>query len=110
MLVVCVVGVVGGEVEAAALLALQGPTGNEVAYIDHVAELADVLRGLDTLEKALGLFVEHVETVPGTVQTQIAAHDTYIVRHDLVHLLHTLGDEYLLLVGHRALIVPTGHL
>ena len=42
-LVVGVDGVVGGEVEAAALLALEGEAGDEITHVDHVAEFADVL-------------------------------------------------------------------
>ena len=45
-LVVGVDGVVGGEVETAALLALEGEAGDEIAHVDHVAEFADVLRRL----------------------------------------------------------------
>ena len=70
-LVVSVDRVVGGEVEAATLLTLQGPAGDEITHIDHVAQFADVLRRLDALEEALGLFVEHIETVPGTVEAQV---------------------------------------
>ena len=42
-LVVCVYGVVDGEMQAAALLALECPTGNEVANINHITQFADVL-------------------------------------------------------------------
>jgi len=108
LLIVGVEGIVGGEVEAAALFAFEGPAGDEIADINHVAQLADVAAGLDTLEEALGLFVEHVETVPGTVQAQVAAYDAYVVGHDLVDLADGLGDEYFLLVGHRTLVVPFG--
>ena len=69
-LVVGVDGVVGGEVEATALLALEGEAGDEIAHVDHVAEFADVLRRLHALEEVLRFLVEHVETVPGTVQTE----------------------------------------
>ena len=69
-LVVGVDGVVGGEVEATALLAFKGEAGDEIAHVDHVAEFADVLRSLHALEEVLRFLVEHVETVPGTVQTE----------------------------------------
>ena len=68
--VVGVDGVVGGEVEATALLAFKGEAGDEIAHVDHVAEFADVLRRLHALEEVLRFLVEHVETVPGTVQTE----------------------------------------
>ena len=69
-LVVGVDGVVGGEVEATALLAFKGEAGDEIAHVDHVAEFADVLRSLHALEEVLRFLVEHVETVPGTMQTE----------------------------------------
>ena len=108
-LVVSVDGVVSGEVETTALLALQSPAGDEVADVDHVTQFTDVLRSLDALEEALGLFVEHIETIPCSVQTQVTANDADIVGHNLVHLLHGLRDEHLLLVGHRAIVVPLRH-
>ena len=55
--------------EAAALLALNGEAGDEVGGIDEVAELTDVLACLYALKKVLRLFVEHVEAVPGTLQS-----------------------------------------
>jgi len=36
--------------------------------------------------------------------------DADVVGHDLVDLLDALRDKHLLLVGHRALVVPLGHL
>jgi hypothetical protein len=63
--------IVGGEVEAAALLALQGPAGDEVAHVNHVAQFADVACGSDALEETLRLLVEHVQAVPRTMQTQV---------------------------------------
>ncbi len=59
-LVVGVDGVVGGEVEATALLALEGEAGDEIAHVDHVAEFADVLRRLHALEEVLRFLVEHM--------------------------------------------------
>ena len=49
-------GIVDGEVESAALLALEGPAGDEVAHVDHVTQFADILRRLDTLEESM-LFI-----------------------------------------------------
>ena len=69
-LVVGVDGVVGGEVEATALLAFKGEAGDEIAHVDHVAEFADVLRRLHALEEVLRFLVEHVKTIPGTMQTE----------------------------------------
>ena len=95
LFVVSVYGVVGGEVQASTLLTLEGPARNQITHVDHVAELANVLRGFDALEEALCLLIEHVETVPGTVQAQVRADDAHIVRHNLIDFLHALGDEHL---------------
>ena len=54
-LVVSVNRVVDGIVKTTALLALDSHTGDEVTYIDHVAELAEILAYLYTLEEILGL-------------------------------------------------------
>ena len=105
-LVVSVNRVVDGVVKTTALLALDSHTGNEITYIDHVAELAEILAYLYTLEEILGLFVKKVEAVPGTLQAKVAAHDTYIVAHAFAHLLDALGNQYLLLVGQGTLVVP----
>ena len=109
-LIVGVDGIVGSEVEAATLLALQGPAGDEITHIDHIAQFTDVLRSFDALEEALCLLIKHVETIPSTMEAQVGTHDADIVRHDLVDFLDALGDEHLLLIGHRALIVPLRHL
>ena len=101
--------IVNRVVQASALLALQGEARDEIAHVDHIAQLADVLRCLHALKQSFRLFIEHVQSVPGAVQSQVRAHDAHIVRHNLVHLLHALRNQHLLLVGHRALVVPFGH-
>ena len=98
--------VVDGVVKTTALLALDSHTGDEVTHIDHVAELAEFLAYLDTLEEILGLFVKKVEAVPGTLQSEVATNDTYIVAHAFAYFLDALGNQYLLLVGHSTLVVP----
>ena len=102
--------VVDGVVKTTALLALDSHAGDEVTYIDHVAELAEILAHLDTLEEILGLFVKQVEAVPGTLQTEVATNDAYIVAHTFAHFLDALGNQYLLLVGHGTLVVPCRNL
>ena len=109
-LVVSVNRVVDGVVKTTALLALDSHTGNEITYIDHIAELAEFLAHLDTLEEILGLFVKQVEAVPGTLQTEVATNDTYIVAHAFAYFLDALGNQYLLLVGHGTLVVPCWNL
>ena len=78
-LIVSVDGVVGSEMEPSTLLALQGPASDEITHIDHVTQFADILRRLDALEEALSLFIEHIETIPGTMQAQVGTHDAHIV-------------------------------
>lgn len=65
---------------------------------------------LHTFEEGLGLLVEQVETVPGALQAEVAAHYSDVVRHYLAHLLDALGDEHFLLVGHSSLVVPFRHI
>ena len=109
-LVVSMNRVVDGIVKTTALLALDSHTGDEVTYIDHVAELAEILAHLDTLEEILGLFVKKVEAVPGTLQAKVAANNAYVVTHAFAHFLDALGNQYLLLVGHGTLVVPCRNL
>ena len=101
--------IIVGIVETTTLLALNGPTGDEVADIDHVTQFTDVLAGFHTLEQGFGLFVQQVETVPGSLQAQVAAYDADIIGHDLTDFLDTLRDEHMLLVGKGALIIPFGN-
>ena len=108
-LVVGVMRVVCSEVQTTTLLALQRPTSDEITHVDHVAQFADVATGLDAFEQAFRLLVKHIQTVPGSMQAQVGANDAHIVRHNLVDLLDRLGDEHLLFVGHRTLIVPFRH-
>ena len=102
-------GVVDGVVQAAALLALERLAGDEVAHVNHVAQLANVAGSLYVLVKFLSLLVEQVEACPSTLQAQVGAHNAHIGRHNLFHLLHVLCYEHLLLVGERTLVVPFGH-
>ena len=109
-LVVSVNRVVDGIVKTTALLALDSHTGDEVTHIDHIAELAELLAHLDTLEEILGLFIKQVEAVPGTFQTEVATNDAYVVTHTFAHFLDALGNQYLLLVGQGTLVVPCWNL
>ena len=59
--------VVDGVVKTTALLALYCHAGDEITHVDHVAELAELLAHLDTLEEIFGLFVKKVEAIPGTL-------------------------------------------
>ena len=98
-LVVGVDGIIDGVVETTALFALYRHAGDEITHVDHVAKLAELLAYLDTLEEVLGLLVQQVESVPGTFQSEVAAHDAHVVAHAFAHFLDALCDEYFLLVG-----------
>ena len=92
--------------EATALLTFYRPAGDEVADVDDVTQLADVLACLDTLEEGFRLLIDEVETVPGTLQAKVGTDDAHVVCHDLVDFLDALCDEHTLLVGHRPLVIP----
>ena len=102
--------VVDSIVKTTTLLAFYCHAGDEIAHVDHIAELAEILAHLDTLEEILGLFVEKVEAVPGTLQSEVATNDTYIVAHAFAHFLDALGNQNLLFVGHGTLVVPCRNL
>jgi hypothetical protein len=106
LLIVCVFGIIDGVVQPAALFALDGLAGDEIADVDHVAEFADVLGGFDPLEEFFGLFVEQVETCPGTFEAEVAAYNAYVVRHDLTYFFLVLRNEHFFFVGHGAVVVP----
>ena len=72
LLVVSVLGIVDGVVQAAAFLAFHGLAGDEVAHVDHVAQLADVLGGLHTFEELFRLFVKQIQTGSDAFQAQVA--------------------------------------
>ena len=103
-------GIVDGVMQSPALFPFYRPSGDQIGGVDHVTQFADVLACLHSFEEVFRLLIEHVESVPGAFQSQVGAYDADIVRHDFAHLLHGLRDEHLLLVGHRALIVPFRHL
>ena len=103
-------GVIDGVVQSAGLLALERLTGDEVADVDHIAQLANLLVRLDAFEEVFGLFVEQVESFPRAAQTQIGADDTDIRGHDLADLFDILRDEHALFVGQRAFVIPCRHL
>ena len=92
--------------QASALLAFNGLPGDEIAHIDHVSQFTDITTGLDAFEQSFGFFIEHIQTVPGTLKSQVASHNAHIIAHHLSHFLHALSDEHFFLVGHRALIIP----
>ena len=53
--------------------------------------------------------IQNIKAVPGTVETQITAHNAHIRTHDLVHLLLALADEHHLFGVLCAFVVPLGN-
>ena len=109
-LIVCVRRIVDGVMQSATLLTLQGEAGDEVAHVNHVAELTDILRRFYTFEEVLSFFVKGIKAHPGTMQAQVGTDDAHIVGHNLAHLLDTLRDKHLFFIGQRTLIIPFRHL
>ena len=77
-------------VQAAALLAFHCLTHDEVAYVDDVAQFAQLAAHDALLEELLGLLVQEVEAVPGTFKAQVGTHDAHVCAHNLLHLLGIL--------------------
>ena len=96
--------------QSSTLFSLDSPTSNQITHVYHVSELADIPACLHSLKQVFSLLIQHIESVPGALQSQVATHYSHVVRHYLTHLLHTLCDEHFLLVGHCSLVVPLGHL
>ena len=48
-------GIVNGVVQATGFFTLQSLAGNQIAHIDHIAQLADVLGGFYSFEEVFGL-------------------------------------------------------
>ena len=94
--------------QATGFFAVFGLTGDQVSDVDDVAQLTDAADHLAGLEEFLGLLIQDVQTVPGAVKTQIAAHDAHIGAHDLAHFLLALADEHHLLGMGGTGIVPSG--
>ena len=64
----CVFWIIDGIVQTTAFLAFECLTRDEIAYVDHVSQFADVFGGLDSLKEVFGLFVEKIKTFPCTMQ------------------------------------------
>lgn len=94
--------------QSAAFLALHCLAGDQVTDVDHVTQFAQLFGGLATFEEAFRLFVQDVQAVPGASQTRIAADDADVCLHDLVYLLHALGDQHAFFGGDRTFVVPFG--
>lgn len=64
-------------VQSAAFLALHGLAGNQVSYVNHVAQFAKLAGGLAALEQFFRLLVKNIQAVPCAGQAGVAADDAY---------------------------------
>ena len=80
--------------QSAAFLAFHCLAHNQIADIHHIAQFTDFSGSDTTFEQAFSLFVDNVQSVPGTFQAKVAADNTYLRTLNLIHFLHALCDEY----------------
>lgn len=66
-------------VQATALLAIECLTHDEIAHIDHVAQLANIASGLHTLIEVFGFFKNQVKSIPSSLESQVTTHNAHIV-------------------------------
>ena len=109
LLIISVVRIVGSEMQTSAFFAFYSPASNEISHIYHVSQFADISAGINTFEEGFCLFIQGIETHPGTLQTKVGTNNTDIVGHDSTYLMNTLGNEYFLLIRKSALIIPFGN-
>ena len=91
------------------LLALTRLLDSEVSHSNHIAQLAQLSTRLGAVVELLGLLPDNRKTLQSTLQTQVRAHDTNIVRHNRAKLLSILHHEDHLLRLGSALEVPIGN-
>ena len=96
--------------QSATLLTLHCLTHNQITHIHHITQFADFSGRYATFEQAFSLFVDNIESVPGTFQTEVAADNTYIRTHNLVHFLHTLRNEHHFFRRTGSFVIPFGNI
>ena len=70
--------------QSAAFLAFHCLAHNQIADIHHIAQFTDFSGSDTTFEQAFSLFVDNVQSVPGTFQAKVAADNTYIRTYVLI--------------------------
>ena len=80
--------------QSAAFFAFHCLTHNQISYVDHITQFANLSGGYAAFEQAFSFFVNDIQSVPGTFQTKVAADTTYLSTHNLVDFLHALRDQY----------------
>lgn len=98
--------VIESVVEATALVTLLRHLDDEVADINLIAELAELLADMAALIKFLCLAIDNLEAIESSLEAHIAADDADIIAHNGLNLLVGLGDEDHLLVVNHAIVVP----
>ena len=65
--------------QSAAFFAFHCLTHNQISYVDHITQFANLSGGYAAFEQAFSFFVNDIQSVPGTFQAKVAADNTYIV-------------------------------
>ena len=103
-------GIIDCVVKASRLFAFEGLAHHKICYVDDVAKFAELACWLGATEEVFGLFVEDVETIPGTLEAKVASYDANIITHDEVDFSLALCDEHHLVGMLSAFVVPVGHI
>lgn len=69
----CSVRIVDGVMQSTAFLAFHSLTGNKVTHVYHVTKFAYFTRSFYTLKQTFCLFVQYIQTVPSTNQTDLTS-------------------------------------
>ena len=101
--------IVDGVVQTDRLVALACLLDRKVCNGNHIAQLAELAARLGAVVEPLGLLPDDRESLHGTLQAQVRADDTHIVRHDILQLLAVLQHKYHLLCLGSTLEVPIGN-
>ena len=98
--------IVNRVMKPSALFSFHCLTSNQVTYINHVTELANLSGSLYTFKQAFCFFIENIQTVPCTHQTEVASYNTYIRLHNLIDFFHTLCNQNSFFVADSAFCIP----
>jgi hypothetical protein len=99
-------GIIRREVQAPAFLANLGRFDREIGASDDVAQFAEFGGDFRFAVKVFRLFEYQLDAALGSLQPQVAAHDTHEVGHQGLHLAEVVGDEHPFLGEFDALLVP----
>ena len=96
--------------QSAAFFAFHRLTHNQIAHIHHITQFANLSGRYTAFEQAFSLFVDNIESVPSTFQTEVTADDAYVCTHNLIHFLHTLRNEHHFFRRAGSFVIPFGNI